>query len=464
MMGALHLKAVATALGANYDGPASPIVSAVLDSRQVRAGDLFVAHDGEHVDGHDFIAAAAEAGATAALVARPVSASIPLIEVPDTLAALTTLARENRAAYSAPLIAITGSCGKTSVKNICRSIFERLGSTVATTGNYNNELGVPLTLSRISDATQFSIVEMGATRRGDIEYLCSLARPSITTVLNAMEAHLDGFGSVEAVADVKAEIYDGLDSSSVAILNVDGPWASLWRDRISATGASLVTYSTEGDADVKLADLEDLGLAGSRFNLLINNQSQAVSLPLPGRHNVTNALAAAALATAAGVSISDIAAGLQASVAEDGRLTSSQLADGTILIDDSYNANPGSVRAAIDLLEATAGRRMLILGEMLELGGGSADAHYEIGARAAAQGVDILVAVGDAVRPAAEAFGSNARWYHSQNDLRADAQLLLDAADTILVKGSRGSAMEQTFAALKDASGNDNGRMGGGAC
>jgi UDP-N-acetylmuramoyl-tripeptide--D-alanyl-D-alanine ligase len=250
-MGSLHLAAIADLLGARYDGPARVPAAAVLDSRRVQPGDLFVATRGARVDGHDYVEAAATRGAVAALTERPMDASIPCLPVRDSLAALTELGRANREAFPGVVLSITGSCGKTSVKNMCRAIFERAGPTVATEGNYNNEIGVPLTLTRLGDDTQFAIVEMGATGRGHVAHLCELARPQISTVLNAMEAHLQGFGSVDDVADIKAEIYDGLAAGDVAVVNLDSPYASLWRERIAATGSRVVTYSCGGDADVR---------------------------------------------------------------------------------------------------------------------------------------------------------------------------------------------------------------------
>ncbi|MFT4871951.1 UDP-N-acetylmuramoyl-tripeptide--D-alanyl-D-alanine ligase [Congregibacter sp.] len=451
MMSALTLSVIAERLGVAYTGAALQFSGVAIDSREVGPGDLFVALPGERVDGHDFVDAAIARGAIAALVERPVQTSVPCLLVSNCLEALSEIGRASRDFSTSVVVAITGSCGKTTVKNLCRSIFSEAGSTVATSGNYNNEIGVPLTLTRLNDETRFAIVEMGATRRGDIAHLCALARPTITTVLNAMEAHLEGFGSVADVADIKAEIYDGLGGDGMAVLNSDQPWAPLWRARIAHAGAELLRYSLEdSSADISVSGLRGYGLQGSAFTLHIKGENQELNFPLPGSHNVANALAAAALATAAGLSLDQIVTGLEQAQAEVGRLRSEQLANGKILIDDSYNANPGSVRAAISLLAATAGDSLLILGEMLELGDESPQRHAEMGALARAEGVTRFVGVGEALRPAVEAFGSGAQWVSSRETLSSHLGGLLEHSDTILVKGSRGAAMESVLSALRE--------------
>ena len=449
MMGSLDLAAIASLLGVSFAGTALPVRGAAIDSRRVESGDLFVATRGERVDGHDFVRAAAARGAVAALVERPVEAAIPCLVVPDTIAALTQIGAANRRAYRGPLVAITGSCGKTSVKNMCRAIFSQVGSTVATAGNYNNEIGVPLTLARLGDNTRFAVVEMGATGRGDVAHLCRLAQPTVSTVLNAMEAHLAGFGSVADVAEIKAEIFDGLEAGRVAVLHLDSPWTELWRSHITASGASVVTWSLVGAADVSARDVVDRGLEGSAFVLRIGAEERALRLPLPGRHNVANALAAAALASAAGVAIDSIAAGLEKAEGESGRMQHERLADGSLLIDDSYNANPGSVRAAIAMLAGFPGRRALVLGEMLELGDASARLHAEMGELAKERGIDCLAGVGAALAPAVAAFGRGATLYASRDELAPALPALLAKHDVILVKGSRGAAMEHVITALR---------------
>lgn len=449
MMNALDLAAIASLLGVSFAGAALPVSGAAIDSRRVVRGDLFVATRGRHVDGHDYVGAAAERGAVAALVERPVDAPIPCLVVPDAIDALTRIGAANRRAYHGPLVAITGSCGKTSVKNMCRAVFSRAGSTVATAGNYNNEIGVPLTLARLGDNTRYAVVEMGATGRGDVAHLCRLAQPTVSTVLNAMEAHLAGFGSVADVAKIKAEILDGLGEAGVAVLNLDSPWAELWHSHIAGSGARIITWALGRHADIGARDIVEEGLAGSRFVLRIGSEERALHLPLPGRHNIANALATAALASACGIAIDTVAAGLASAEGESGRMQHERLADGSLLIDDSYNANPGSVRAAIAFLATFAGRRTLVLGEMLELGDESVACHAEMGALARSAGIDGFVGVGAALRPAVEAFGDGGALYADRAALAPALPALLASSEIVLVKGSRGAAMEHVIADLR---------------
>ena len=473
MMSALDLSLIARRVGAAYRGPARPVAGVVIDSRQVSPGDLFVALRGARADGHDYVQAAAARGAVAAIVEhrfdhrvertlqgegeRAPRAAVPLLRVDSGPAALAQLARANRAASSALVLGITGSCGKTSVKNMCRAIFSRAGPTVATAGNYNNELGVPLTLARLGDDTRFAVLEMGAAGPGDIAHLCALATPRIATVLNALQAHLDGFGSVADVAAGKAEIFDSLGRDGVAVLNLDAPWAPLWRARIAARGARLITWSLRGPADVSAAlnDDRDLrgALHGTCFELRVGAHTRCVRLPLPGWHSVGNALAAAALATAAGLDVDLIGQGLEQVAPAAGRLCPETLADGTVLIDDSYNANPGSVRAAIEWLCQIPGSRALILGEMLELGGESAAQHAQMGRLARERDVHTFIGVGAAVAPAARAFGACAALYPDRDALLPALPSVLRTHDTILVKGSRGAAMDSVRADLRAAAG-----------
>ena len=479
MMSALDLSLIARRVGAAYRGPARPVAGVVIDSRQVSPGDLFVALRGARADGHDYVEAAAARGAVAAIVEHRFEhrvertlqregegegegegaprAALPLLRVDSGPAALAQLARANRAASSALVLGITGSCGKTSVKNMCRAIFSRAGPTVATAGNYNNELGVPLTLARLGDDTRFAVLEMGAAGPGDIAHLCALATPRIATVLNALQAHLDGFGSVADVAAGKAEIFDSLGRDGVAVLNLDAPWAPLWRARIAASGARVITWSLRGPADVSAALNDDRdvrgALHGTRFDLRVGARTRCVRLPLPGRHSVGNALAAAALATAAGLDADLIGQGLEQVAPAAGRLCPETLADGTVLIDDSYNANPGSVRAAIEWLCQIPGSRALILGEMLELGGESAAQHARMGRLARERDVHTFIGVGAAVAPAARAFGACAALYPDRDALLPALPSVLRTHDTILVKGSRGAAMDALLAALRAAAG-----------
>lgn len=420
--------------------------SVSTDSRKLEAGALFVALRGENFDGHDFLPGLASAGAVAALVSTASDAPLPQLLVRDTQQALGRLGAYNRALYRGPLVAITGSSGKTSVKNMACAVLSRRGRTLATEGNYNNEIGVPLTLLRLEPGVEFAVVEMGAAALGDIAWLCELGRPTVSVLLNAMPAHLEGFGSVADVARAKGEIFDGLGAGDVAVINADQPWADDWRRR--AAPAAVMDFSLDGNAAVHLLEQQSLGIEGSRFRVATPAGEMRASLALPGEHNIANALAATAIGLACGLTLDEIAAGLAEVRPVAGRLSAQRNAAGALIIDDCYNANPGSVRAAIDTLAAAPGQRTLLLGAMRELGPDSERLHAEVGAYARARGIDNFWGVGEELRAAANAYGSAARWYPDCASAQRDLQGAFTAGDVVLVKGSRGARMERLLQAL----------------
>lgn len=453
MMRDYPLSVLAEAIGGTLvgcdPGAGDPTVSGVaIDSRQVRAGDLFVALPGARVDGHDFLESVAAAGAAGALISRDMAAPLPSIRVADTRQALADLAAFNRDAFDGTLVGITGSSGKTTAKALIAAVLSRGGATLATQGNLNNEIGVPLTLTRLAAEHRYAVVEMGAGRKGDIAWLCDIARPDIALLLNAMPAHLEGFGSLEGVADAKGEIYQGLCGAGTAIFNADQPWAARWRAR--AAGAHVLDYALEQPAAIRARDIRSRGMAGSSFIASTPEGDIPVRLQMPGLHNVSNALAALAVGLVCGLGLSDIAAGLASVRPVAGRGALSRGPQGCTLVDDTYNANPGSVRAAIDLLAECQPRRWLALGAMLELGPESAALHREMGEYARQQGLDRFVGVGEPLREAVAAFGEGGDWYP---DCPAAADALrgrLQVGDTLVIKGSRGAAMEQLLAALAE--------------
>ncbi len=446
MMRSFFLSELEQPLEAMRSGPDVQVARVTTDSRDVRPGDLFVALRGERFDGHQFLADVAAAGAAAAVVGHPVDTSLPLLQVADTQRALGQLGACNRALFQGPLVAITGSSGKTSVKNLVSAVLARRGPTLATEGNLNNEIGVPLTLLRLAPEHAFAVVEMGATRAGDIAWLCELGRPTIALLLNAMPAHLDGFGSVEAVAAAKGEIYDGLHGAGTAIINADQPWAGRWRSR--AAGAAFLDYGLRNPAAISANNIQSRGVAGVSFVATTPAGDAPIRLQVPGLHNVSNALAAIAVGLACGLSLAEITAGLASVTPARGRGALVRGVGGATLVDDTYNANPGSVRAAIDLLADCGGRRTLVLGEMLELGENSAQLHREIGLYARERGVDRFVGVGTALAGAAEAFGGE--WFADCASAAAALAGTLNADDTVLIKGSRGVSMERVLAALSE--------------
>ncbi len=419
--------------------------SVCTDSRELRAGQLFVALGGDNFDGNEFVAAAATRGAAAALVSRAGDNAIPTLVVADTQLALGRLAALNRQQFAGTLIGITGSSGKTTVKNMIASILRRVGATLATAGNFNNEIGVPLTLLQLRPEHRYAVLEMGAARAGDIDYLCQLALPNVAVLLNALPAHLEGFGSVAAVASAKGEILSGVTAQGSVVFNADSEYAGLWRE---LSGSARCLDFGLAKAAVRAADITETVAGSSSFTLHTPRGEIAITLPMPGRHNIYNALAAAAACLAAGVELAVIQAGLASVQAEPGRLQPLLAAGGVRLFDDSYNANPGSVRAAIDVLAALPGKRWLLLGEMRELGPESAALHHNIGEYAAQQGIDCLWAVGAETAHTIAGFGNGGRHFAQREALCEALRGGLSEGDVVLVKGSRSTHMETVVAAV----------------
>jgi UDP-N-acetylmuramoyl-tripeptide--D-alanyl-D-alanine ligase len=446
-MRALSLSELEKPLAAQLLGSDVAINGVSTDSRSVCAGDLFVALQGERFDGHAYLEQARGQGAVAALVSAATDDALPQLKVEDTLRALGRLGAFNRSLYAGPLVAITGSSGKTTVKNMVHAVLSRRGETLATEGNYNNEIGVPLTLLRLRPGVEFAVVEMGAARTGDIDWLCELARPTVALLLNAMPAHLDGFGSVEGVAAAKGEIFDRLDEGDVAVINADQPWARQWRKR--AGKATVLDFGLEQPAAISARGVHNRGLEGVSFTVSTPGGEMAMRLALPGVHNVANALAAVAVGLACDVPLTDIRDGLEALEPVSGRLRVTGSASGADVIDDCYNANPGSVRAAIDMLAGCPGRRTLVLGAMRELGERSEILHREIGEYAAAAGIDRLWGVGPELGVCVAAFGPEGRHFDDRATLLGAMAGQFGEGDTVLIKGSRSAGMEEVLHALQ---------------
>ncbi len=417
------------------------------DTRKLLPGQLFVALKGDKFDGHDFVAKALEKGAAGALVSRRLEGASPLLQAPDTLLALGQLAALHRASFEGTLLAITGSAGKTTTKEMLAAILGQSSPVLATSGNLNNEIGVPLTLMRLSSDYRYAVIEMGAAKPGDIRYLVEIANPDISILTNARAAHLEGFGSLDRVARTKGEIFVS-KPGRLAVINLDEPYSTLWRQLAGV--ATVISHSANGDSDasVRALDLE-LRAAGSRFKLVTDDDSHLVELTVPGRHNVANALAAAAAAMGAGLGLPEIAAGLASFNGIAGRMQFCRGAAGMLVIDDSYNANPDAVRSAIDVLAMQAGTKLLLLGDMAELGDDSVSYHREAGFYAREQGIDALFGIGPLAENAAAAFGSGALSFTDQQQLLAWLQPgCLSGYDACLVKGSRSSRMEHVVEML----------------
>jgi UDP-N-acetylmuramoyl-tripeptide--D-alanyl-D-alanine ligase len=453
-MRAFALSELAGPLAAQLSGSDVRISAVCTDSRSISAGELFVALKGENYDGHAFVDSVSEAGAVAALVSEPVATTLPTLQVEDTELALGRLGAFNRRQFRGTLVGITGSCGKTSCKNMLAAILGYQGRTLATEGNLNNEIGLPLTLLRLEPEHRYAVVEMGAGKPGDIEYLCELAKPQVSVLLNAMPAHLERMGSLAAIAETKGAILSGLEADGCAIYPADSEFTPLWREL--AGGARCLEFGFGNDAPVHVSDLV-LAADSSSFRLHVEDQFVDIRLPLPGRHNVANAMAAAAAAVAAGVELAVVPEGLAAVPPQVGRLSRLQGRGGIELIDDSYNANPASVEAAVDVLKSHNGRRILVLGTMAELGDEADALHAEVGAYAKSQGLDALWATGMHTGCAVEAFGAGARIFPDRETLAEALSAFLEPGDVVLVKGSRSAGMERIVAGLLPAPANEEG-------
>ncbi|MBP9712804.1 MAG: UDP-N-acetylmuramoyl-tripeptide--D-alanyl-D-alanine ligase [Sterolibacterium sp.] len=434
------------------------------DTRNLTAGTLFVALRGEHFDGHDFVRASIERGAAAALVDEvwwsaqtgALEASLPLVVVADTRRALGALAAAWRQRFAIPLIGVTGSNGKTTVKEMCAAILRaqavQAGSAaetvLATTGNLNNEIGVPLMLLRLRESHRAAVIEMGMNHAGEIDYLTRMAAPTVALVNNAQRAHLEGLGSLAAVARAKGEIFNGLAAGGVAVINADDPQAGLWRELAATAGIRQVTDFGLDQAAAVSATWQP-GAYGSVLHVRTPQGSCTIELGIPGLHNIRNALAATAATLAAGVSLEAVASGLSGYGGIKGRLQRRTAENGALLIDDSYNANPDSMRAAIDVLAALPGRKVLVLGDMGEVGEQSGQLHDELGGYARSMGIDRLLALGEHARAAVRNFGTGAQHFKELASLIEALRPLLDAQTTVLVKGSRFMRMERVADAIE---------------
>ena len=426
------------------------LTSVAIDSRKVSQGDCFVAIRGERFDAHEFLDDAIKAGASSLVVEQPQSVELLQWVVEDSVKALGKIALENRKRSEAPLIAITGSNGKTSVKEMLASILGQSGNVLATRGNFNNEVGVPLTLFRLSPEHNYAVIEMGASVSGDIKYLCDIAEPTVSLVNNVGEAHLEKFGSVQNIFETKGEIYAGLRKGGTAVVNLDSYGAPEYIRRLS--DSDYIGFSTESaDADIYSSSVQ-YDNQGSSFNLSIDGAESLVRLSIPARHNVANALAAAACAYAVGISAEQIVSGLESFAGVGGRLQVLSGINGSTLIDDSYNASPTSAQAAIDVLASYSGRRVLVLGDMAELGASTDQLHADLGVCAREAGIDSLVASrsgGFLTKHTIDAFGQNGHLFASVEELVGHLREVADSETTFLVKGSRASAMDKVVDQLR---------------
>ena len=411
------------------------------DSRAIKAGDLFVALKGERFDGNEYVNEALERGAAAALTSRVVTTAIASSQlvVDDTRIALGRLAAHWRSRFALPLVALTGSNGKTTVKEMLAAILAAhcgaRSPVLATAGNLNNDIGMPLTLLGLREHHRFAVVEMGMNHPGEIDYLTRIAEPTVAMVNNAQRAHFGILGSLEAIAHAKGEIYAGLKPGGIAVVNDDDAFAPYWKRLNDAR--RIVTFGLGESADVRAT------AAGDQVRFVTPVDAFAVTLQVKGEHNVRNALAACAAAHALEIAPQAMQEGLAHFAGVPGRLQRRRGPSGSWVIDDSYNANPESMRAALQVLAAEPGRRVFVMGDMGELGEHSARLHAEVGELARSLGIEALFALGPASREAAGAFGAGARHFGDVEALIAEARREAALGATILVKGSRFMQMER---------------------
>lgn len=447
MIGTQSLSALRAIVPGTLVGADTEFSRVSIDTRTLLPGDLYVALAGENFDGNEFVLQAFEKGACAAVVSEPDALHAPGLLVADTTVALGELALLNRQRSQARVVAITGSQGKTTVKEMIGQILGVSHKVLVTRGNLNNHIGVPLTLLALDASHECAVVELGASGLGEIAYTVRLARPHVAVLTNAAATHLEGFGSLEGVVRTKGEIIDGLPADGTAVLNADDPHFPEWLAR--AGGRAVLRFGMQAAAvDCHASNVVTDPLKGTRFTLHTPAGNCAITLGLLGAHNVVNALAASAASLAAGASLTDIQNGLAQVKPVAGRLCLFSACNGATLVDDTYNASPSSFRAAIDVLAGFPGKRIVIVGDMGELGPESAAAHRDVGAYARSKGIEALWATGPLSAHAAIGFGDGAAHFEKPAQLTVHALANTDKDASVLVKGSRSAAMERVVEKL----------------
>lgn len=448
----MMMSQVASALGVSLHGNDVMMTGVSKDTRDIHAGDLYVALKGERFDGHQFVEQAITTGAVAVLVSETQAVDVAQVEVEDTRLALGQLAAYWREKFTGKLIGITGSNGKTSVKEMCNKIIGDhvgLSAVLSTKGNLNNDIGLPMMLLELKQQHQFAVIEMGANHLGEIDYLTAIAKPDVAIVNNVGPAHLEGFGSLENIAKAKAEIYNGLTERGVAIINMDDVFSPFWKKHCETAHPDnrVIGFSMRDDT----ADVYAKLIANDRY-LIVSKIKEEVeqaelSLRVPGAHNVMNALAAIGATLSVGISLQAIVSSLSSFENIQGRLTARRSSRGYRVIDDTYNANPLSVAAAIDVLANMQNdhvdKTVLVLGDMAELGGDAKKLHAQIGLKAKEAGIQALYATGDLSVNTVNAFGSKGFHFKNKEELITTLQKDLIGNEVVLVKGSRSAAMEE---------------------
>lgn len=428
----------------DFSGEDNAFKSVSTDTRSIMPGDLFIALRGENFDGHAYLKLAAEKGAVAAIVDEDVEVNIPTIKVRDTKLALGHLAAYWRQQLDIKMVGLTGSNGKTTVKEMLVCILSEVGKVAATAGNFNNDIGLPLTLLKISAEHEYAVIEMGANHLGEIAYLTNLTSPDIALLNNAAAAHLEGFGSLQGVVDAKGEIFSGLNESGIAVINSDDEYSDYWASMCA--DHKKIFFGLDETADVTSS--VDPDEYNGEFLLQTELGEIDIQLHVLGLHNLKNALAASAVSIGLGVSLDAVKAGLEKFKGVKGRLQINQAANDSLVIDDTYNANPASVKAAIDVLATQKSKSILVLGDLGELGSNAKQLHAELGKYAKDKKINSLMTLGQLSRYAAEGFGDNAFVYSQKEELIKDLKIQLKEKVAVLVKGSRSMHMEDVVTAV----------------
>jgi UDP-N-acetylmuramoyl-tripeptide--D-alanyl-D-alanine ligase len=443
----MKLSEAAQILNGTLQGPDVEFQFVNSDTRKINPGELFIALQGPNFNGHDFIAQAEQKQAIAALVSQGVQSQIPTIQVADTLKALGQLAAHRRQQVPIPVIGLTGSCGKTTTKAMITSILKHRGSVLSSEGTFNNAIGVPLTLMRLTPQHEYAVIEMGANHFGEIRYVTHITKPTVALITNAAPVHLDGFGDVEGVSRAKGEIYEGLADDGAAIINADDHYADYWRRM--AENKRIWQFGIKKKTDVTAEQIQLNEAGWANFVLSIHGRKIPIQLPVLGRHNVMNALAAATSTAAVGATLKQIKAGLESFTAVSKRLVEYKAYAGAHLIDDSYNANPLAFQCALEILAQKPGETILVLGDMGELADKAEQYHRELGEQARELGIQKLYAYGKFSQLTVEAFGNCGYHFDDQIQLIQALKSALHPKAVVLVKGSRSMRMENVVEALK---------------
>jgi UDP-N-acetylmuramoyl-tripeptide--D-alanyl-D-alanine ligase len=442
----MQLSAVGRITKGHIQGDDVSVSGFSIDTRTLLPGQCYIAIKGENFDGHEFVAQAMERGAVAAVVARPVPGKIPQVIVADTRLALGQIGAHFRDDYQKPVIALTGSCGKTTTKEMIGSVLSQQGKTLYPQASFNNDIGVPLTLLQLKPEHEFAVFELGANAPGEIAYTAGLVRPDIALITNIGPAHIGGYGSEQAIADTKAAIYKSLSPKGCAIVNIDDKYAPQWLESLKTE--TVITFGLSKDAQVTAHNIQFNPEGLARFELVTPAGKVAIQLPVAGQHNVMNALAAASVAHALSIDLSRVKQGLETVMAVKGRLCVHVGKNQTRIIDDTYNANLSSVTAAISVLSNYPGNRIFVLGDLGELGDFSQKHHEAIGAECQRLNIDELYTCGKQSAHAHEYFTGKGQHFTDQATLISLLTTRLAADTTVLVKGSRSAKMEHVVQAL----------------